>query len=59
MDDVAAGTPVTAANGAAPASAATGTEAGTGTGTGTGDESETVGGDAVPAPPDSARQDGG
>ena len=65
VDDVAAGTPVTAANGTAPASAASGTETGTGTttgtgtGTATGDGSETVGGDGVPAPPDSARQDGG
>lgn len=63
VDDVAAGTPVTAVDGAAPASAATGTGTGTGTtpgtGTATGDDSETVGGDAVPAPPDSARQDGG
>ena len=59
VDDVAAGTPVTAVDGAAPASAATGTGTGTGTTPGTGDDSETVGGDAVPAPPDSARQDGG
>lgn len=61
VDDVAAGTPVTAVDGAAPASAATGTDTktGTGTDTATGDDSETVGGDAVPAPPDSARQDGG
>ncbi|WP_244326894.1 AI-2E family transporter [Pseudonocardia alni] len=63
VDDVAAGTPVTAADGTAPASAASGTETGTGTttrtGSAAGDGSETVEGDAVPAPPDSARQDGG
>ncbi|MER5671807.1 AI-2E family transporter [Pseudonocardia alni] len=61
VDDVAAGTPVTAVDGAAPASAATGT--GTGTGTKTGTETDTATGNenkaAVPAPPDSARQDGG